>query len=37
LSAARERHGIDRLDDIERAVLEKSGGISIVPRRGAES
>ena len=37
LSAAREGHGIDRLDDIERAVLEKSGGISIVPRRGAES
>jgi uncharacterized membrane protein YcaP (DUF421 family) len=37
LSAAREAHGIDRLDRIERAVLEKSGGISIVPRRGVES
>ena len=37
LSAARVAHGIDRLDDIERAVLEKSGGISIVPRRGVES
>jgi uncharacterized membrane protein YcaP (DUF421 family) len=37
LSAAREAHGIDRLDRIKRAVLEKSGGISIVPRRGVES
>ena len=37
LSAAREKHGIERLDDIDRAVLEKSGGISIVPRRGVES
>ena len=33
LTAARESHGIDRLEDIKRAVLEKSGGISIVPRR----
>lgn len=33
LSAARETRGIDRLDDIERAVLEKNGAISIVPRR----
>src|SRR6185503_14303609 len=37
LSAARETQGIDRLEDIERAVLERSGGISIVPRRGPES
>ena len=37
LSAAREAHGIDRLDDIECAVLEKRGGISIVPRRDVES
>jgi uncharacterized membrane protein YcaP (DUF421 family) len=34
LSAARESRGLDRLDDIERAVLEKNGAISIVPRRG---
>ena len=33
LSAARERQGIERLDDIKRAVLEKNGVISIVPRR----
>lgn len=33
LSAAREAQGIDRLADIKRAVLEKNGAISIVPRR----
>lgn len=33
LSAARESQGIDRLDAIKRAVLEKNGAISIVPRR----
>lgn len=32
LAAARERHGITRLEDIEFAVLEKSGGISVIPR-----
>jgi uncharacterized membrane protein YcaP (DUF421 family) len=37
LSAARETRGLDRLDQIERAVLERNGAISIVPRRGAES
>jgi uncharacterized membrane protein YcaP (DUF421 family) len=31
LSAARELRGLDRLDQIKYAVLEKSGGISIVP------
>ena len=31
LAAARERHGLERLDQIKFAVLEKSGGISIVP------
>jgi uncharacterized membrane protein YcaP (DUF421 family) len=36
LSAAREMRGIDRLDDIESAVLEKNGAISIVPRRRKE-
>jgi uncharacterized membrane protein YcaP (DUF421 family) len=33
LSAARETRGIDRLEDIERAVLERNGAISIMPRR----
>lgn len=37
LSAARETRGVDRLEDIERAVLEKNGAISIVPRRRGES
>jgi len=32
LAAARERHGLERLDQIKYAVLEKSGGISIVPK-----
>jgi len=32
LAAARERQGITRIEDIEYAVLEKSGGISIVPK-----
>lgn len=34
LTAAREGHGISRLDEVESAVLEQSGGISIVPVRG---
>lgn len=37
LSAAREQQGIERLEDVKRAVLERSGAISIVPRRGVES
>jgi uncharacterized membrane protein YcaP (DUF421 family) len=36
LSAAREQRGIERLADIKRAVLERGGGISIVPRRSVE-
>lgn len=32
LSAARERHGLERLDQIKYAVLERSGGVSIVPK-----
>ena len=32
LAAARERHGLERLDQIKFAVLERSGGISIIPR-----
>ena len=32
LEAARQAHGLERLDQIKYAVLERSGGISIVPR-----
>lgn len=32
LAAARELHGLEGLKDIKYAVLERSGGISIVPR-----
>jgi len=32
LAAARETHGLERLDQIKYAVLETSGGISIIPR-----
>jgi uncharacterized membrane protein YcaP (DUF421 family) len=32
LAAARERHGLERLEQIKFAVLERSGGISIIPR-----
>jgi uncharacterized membrane protein YcaP (DUF421 family) len=31
LTAAREAHGLTRLQDVEYAILERSGGISIVP------
>jgi uncharacterized membrane protein YcaP (DUF421 family) len=36
LSAARETRGLDSLEQIKRAVLERNGAISIVPRTGAE-
>lgn len=32
LEAARERHGLQRLDDIKYAIVERHGGISIVPK-----
>ena len=32
LAAARELHGLERLADIKYAVLERSGGITIVPK-----
>lgn len=32
LSSARTHHGIGRLDQIEYAVLERGGGISIIPK-----
>jgi uncharacterized membrane protein YcaP (DUF421 family) len=33
LAAARERHGVARVEDIEEAILERSGEISVIPRR----
>jgi uncharacterized membrane protein YcaP (DUF421 family) len=35
LAAARERQGVGRLEDIEEAILERSGEISVIPRRAA--
>ena len=32
LTAARERQGLERVDQIKYAVLERSGGISIIPK-----
>jgi uncharacterized membrane protein YcaP (DUF421 family) len=37
LTAARETHGLERLSQIKRAVLERNGVISIVPRRDGEA
>jgi uncharacterized membrane protein YcaP (DUF421 family) len=34
LASARERHGLERMEQIRYAVLERSGSISIVPERG---
>ena len=36
LTAARHLQGIERLDQIRYAVLERSGGISIIPKQGAK-
>ena len=36
LTAAREAHGLERLDQIKYAVLERSGGVSIVPKPEAK-
>jgi len=33
LTAARKDHGLERLEDVKYAVLERNGGISIVPRK----
>jgi uncharacterized membrane protein YcaP (DUF421 family) len=33
LEAAREAHGLERLDQIRYAILEKDGKISIIPRK----
>lgn len=32
-AAARELHGLERLDDVKHAILEKDGSISVVPRK----
>ncbi len=32
LAAGRERHGLRGLNEIDYAVLERSGGLSIVPK-----
>lgn len=37
LASARSHHGIGRLDQIEYAVLERGGGISIIPKASAGS
>ena len=33
LTAARERHGLERLDQIKYAIVERHGGISVVPNK----
>lgn len=35
LEAARQTHGLEKLDQIRSAVLERQGSISIIPARGA--
>jgi uncharacterized membrane protein YcaP (DUF421 family) len=35
MAAAREKQGLERMDQIKYAVLERSGGISIIPVRDA--
>lgn len=37
LEAARKLHGLERMDQIKFAVLERAGGISIIPAAGAKS
>jgi len=37
LSAARELQGLERLDQIKYAVLERNGGITIIPKADAKS
>jgi uncharacterized membrane protein YcaP (DUF421 family) len=32
LHSAREKHGLERLDQVKYAILETTGGISIVPK-----
>ena len=37
LAAARELHGLERIDEVKYAVLERNGSLSIVPQRGAHN
>ena len=37
LFAARQRQGLERLDQIKYAVLERNGGISIIPKRANDA
>lgn len=37
LSAARELQGLKRMDQIEYAVLERNGGITVIPKQGEGS
>jgi uncharacterized membrane protein YcaP (DUF421 family) len=37
LAAARELRGLERLEQIKYAVLERSGGISIIPQEANRS
>lgn len=36
MEAARQSHGLERMEQIKFAVLERNGGISIVPKRAQE-
>jgi uncharacterized membrane protein YcaP (DUF421 family) len=35
MESARTKHGLERLDQIKFAVLERDGGISIIPKADA--
>ncbi len=37
LSSARDKHGLERMEQIKYAVLERNGGISIIPKTNAGS
>jgi len=37
MSSARDKHGLERMEQIKYAVLERNGGISIIPKTNARS